>query len=73
MTRHVYVYDGDGVSRYFLVRGRVSDTFKRYAIPALWSNLERGHLVRRERSSLVLCALQVDGFSVHEVAGDPRG
>lgn len=72
MTAHVYLYTGDGESRYVLVRGRASDTFKRYAIPALWSNLQRGWLVRRERLSDLLCALQADQFVVRTVAGDPK-
>lgn len=72
MTRHVYVYNGDGASRHVLARGRVSATLKAYKIPGLWSNLDRGFWVRRERASDLLCALQADGFTLHEVAGDPR-
>lgn len=71
MTGHVYVYDGSS-TRYVLARGRVSTTLIAYGIPAMWSNLDRGHLIRRERLSELLCAVQADGFSVHQVAGDPR-
>lgn len=71
MTRHAYVYDGSS-TRYVLARGRVSDTLSAHGIPALWSNAERGHLVRRERLSDLLCALQADQFSVRTVAGDPK-
>lgn len=71
MSRHVYVYDGSS-TRYVLARGRVSATLNAHGIPALWSNIDRGHLIRRERASDLLCALQADGFAVRQVAGDPR-
>lgn len=71
MTRRVYVYDGSS-ARYVLARGRVSDTLTAHGIPALWNNVERGHLVRRERVSDLLCALQADGLAVRTVAGDPK-
>lgn len=71
MTKHVYVYDGSS-TRYVLARGRVSGTLSAHDIPALWSNTDRGHLVRREHVSDLLCALQADGFRVRIVAGDPR-
>ena len=71
MSRPVYVYDGSS-ARYVLARGHVSATLKAHGIPGLWSNIDRGHLIRRERASDLLCALQADGFAVRTVDGDPR-
>lgn len=71
MTKHAVIVDTDS-PRYVLVRGKVSDTLSAHGIPGLWSNLARGHWVRRERTSDLLCALQADGFTVRQIGRDPR-
>lgn len=73
MKGHVYVYTGsDETSSYVLIRGRMRDLLQHNRIPAMLSREDRGWWLRRERLSDTLCLLQLEGFEVHVVAGDPR-